>query len=109
MIRAAAIVLLALPFGVVSAAPNVVLAQGEGRELVQAHCGSCHSLALVTAQRGDRLFWLGLIRWMQANHNLWTFDETTERGIVDYLHTHYGREGIHPRRARLSPEFLPES
>lgn len=107
MIRAAAIVLLALPFGGVSAAPNVVLAEGEGRDLVQAHCGSCHSLALVTAQSGDRLFWLGLIRWMQANHNLWTFDDTTERGILDYLGTQYGREGVRGRRARLSPELLP--
>jgi hypothetical protein len=37
---------------------------------VRAHCGGCHSFALLTSQRADRQTWLDLIRWMQATQNL---------------------------------------
>ncbi len=100
--------LLLVPFTGTAAEAETALVKADGWELVQAHCSGCHSLALVTAQRGDRLFWLGLIRWMQSTQNLWTFDEATERGIVDYLGTNYRPERTRGRRARLPSHLLPQ-
>ena len=56
--------------------------------LMQGHCSACHSLSLVTSQRGDRDFWLKTIRWMQETQNLWDLG-AHEKIIVDYLATHY--------------------
>lgn len=56
---------------------------------VRAHCGGCHSHALVTAQRGDRDTWLGMIRWMQETQNLWQFAPEVEDEILSYLAANY--------------------
>ncbi len=83
------------------------LAAGSGRDLVQGHCSGCHSLALVTAQRGDRQFWLDTIRWMQEKHNLWLLPEAHERAILDYLASHYA-DSEWGRRPALAAHLLPE-
>ena len=74
---------------------------------MQGHCSACHSLALVTAQRGDRQFWLDTIRWMQKKHNLWPLPEAQERAILDYLTRHYA-ETEWGRRPALARHLLPD-
>ena len=82
------------------------LAIAPGWELVRAHCGGCHSFALVTGQRADRQTWLGIIRWMQATQNLWQFDAATENGILDYLAENYPPQA-NRRRAPIPPNLMP--
>ena len=77
-----------------------------GWQDVRAHCGGCHSHALVTQQRADRETWLAMIRWMQATQNLWQFQPETERAILDYLSEHYpARRG--QRRQPLADHLMP--
>ena len=78
-----------------------------GWELVRAHCGGCHSHALVTGQRADRQTWLDIIRWMQATQNLWQFDAATEAAILDYLAANYPPQA-NRRRAPIPPSLLPD-
>jgi hypothetical protein len=58
-------------------------------QLVKAHCSACHSLHLVTQNRGSRQTWLEMIRWMQETQGLWQFDTTTESNILDYREKNY--------------------
>ncbi len=86
--------------------PATGLILADGWETVRNNCTACHSASLVTQNSGSRNHWLGLIRWMQATQNLWQFDATTEKTILDYLATHYGvKEGA--RREPLPKEMLP--
>ena len=62
-------------------------------QLVAAHCGNCHSLQLVTGNRGDRRIWLETIRWMQARQNLWQLDAQTE-DPVSYTHLPSPRDSV---------------
>ena len=80
----------------------------DGKNLVLGHCSGCHSLALVTAQRGDQRFWLGTIRWMQEKHNLWQIPADQETVIVDYLAAHF-TETDWGRRPAPPGELLPPS
>jgi hypothetical protein len=86
------------------AATGLIIASGW--EQVRAHCGGCHSHALVTGQRADRQTWLDMIRWMQATQNLWQFDEETENGILNYLTSNYPPQP-NRRRAPIPPSLLP--
>ncbi len=61
------------------------LPKDPGWELVRAHCGACHSHAVIRQQRGDHTFWRATIERMQAQHGLWAFDDETHQTIVDYL------------------------
>jgi hypothetical protein len=90
----------------VDEASGLVIAPGW--ELVRAHCGGCHSHALVTGQRADRQTWLDTIRWMQATQNLWQFDAATETGILDYLAGNYPPQP-NRRRAPIPPSLMPAS
>jgi hypothetical protein len=82
------------------------LIEGDGDDLVRGHCSGCHSLLLVTAQRGDRAYWLKTIRWMQRTQNLWTLPPAQETAILDYLAEHYA-ESEWGRRPNLSPLLRP--
>ena len=82
------------------------LIKNPGWQEVRAHCGGCHSHALVTAQRADRQTWLDIIRWMQATQNLWQFEAATETAILDYLATNYP-PAPNRRRAPLPPSLRP--
>lgn len=84
------------------------LVKKPGWELVRAHCGGCHSHALVTSQRGDRQTWLDMIRWMQATQNLWQFPAETETQILDYLAASYPPRP-NRRRAPIPPSLMPRS
>ena len=86
--------------------PDATLVRDEGWELVFAHCSACHSLRLVTSNRGDRDTWLRLIRWMQATQNLWQIEPNSEARLLDYLERNYGpQEAV--RRAQLPAHRLP--
>lgn len=81
---------------------TVTLADGPGAGLVQAHCGACHSLALVTQNRMSRERWLGTIRWMQDKQGLWDLGDA-ESEIIDYLANNYGVTEPRWRRKPLKP------
>lgn len=87
--------------------PANALIEAPGAELVQAHCSACHSLALITSQRGDKTFWLKTIRWMQATQNLWVLPADHEARIVAYLSKHYA-ETEWGRRPHLEPQLMPK-
>ncbi len=86
--------------------PRTGLIIDTGWELVNGHCGACHSHKLVTGQRADRQTWLDIIRWMQATQNLWQFDPDTENKILDYLATNYPPLP-NRRRAPIPPSLMP--
>ena len=75
-------------------------------ELVRNNCIACHSIKLVTQQRGSATQWLALIRWMQDKQNLWQFDPETESKIITYLAENYPPQADQ-RRAALAPQLMP--
>ena len=82
--------LVALMMGVlISPIFGEELKKEKGWKLVQADCGGCHSLQVVTTNRGNRTVWLNLIRWMQKEHNLWSIPPDQEDAILNYLSAHY--------------------
>ncbi|MFT7652407.1 MAG: mono/diheme cytochrome c family protein [Candidatus Azotimanducaceae bacterium] len=80
---------------------------GLAKALVQGHCSGCHSLQLVSAQRGDEQFWTNIIRWMQDTQNLWEIPTDQEQMIVAYLSSTYGEESA-SRRPNLSATLQAE-
>lgn len=110
--RVAMLVVTAAALLAVSAAPaqetdeSTGLVIAPGWELVRAHCGGCHSHALVTSQRADRQGWLDVIRWMQATQNLWELQPEVEEGILDYLAANYPPRPDR-RRAPIPPSLMP--
>ncbi len=88
--------------------PHTGLIEAAGADLVTAHCSGCHSLKLVTQNRGSRDDWIRTIRWMQATQNLWSIPAETESKIVQYLATHYGAVG-YSRRPPLHPSLMPSA
>ena len=84
------------------------LIKAPGWENVRAHCGGCHSHALVTQQRADRQTWLDMIRWMQASQNLWQFPPDTEAQILDYLAANYPPRP-NRRRAPIPASLMPSA
>ena len=91
------------------AATGLIVA--EHWQLVQAHCGACHSYRLVTANRGDRDYWLSTLRWMQRTQNLWPIPFEQEAKLLDYLAANYlsHNETEWGRRPPLPPALLPNS
>ena len=75
-------------------------------ELVRNNCIACHSLKLITQQRGSEAQWLNMIRWMQEKQNLWQFDADTENRIINYLATNYPPQDDR-RRAAIPPDLMP--
>ena len=74
--------------------------------MAAAHCGGCHSHALVTAQRGDAEFWRATIRWMQKTQNLWQIPEAQEQTLIAYLEENYN-ETEWGRRPPLPQSLMP--
>ncbi len=102
--------LLLLPAAVFAAEtdPATGLLKNPGWEQVRAHCGGCHSHALVTSQRADRSTWLDIIRWMQETQNLWQFQPEVESQILDYLAASYPPQP-NRRRAPIPPGLMPKT
>jgi mono/diheme cytochrome c family protein len=86
--------------------PVTGLVIAPGWEHVRAHCGACHSYRLITSQRGDASFWVGVIRWMQRTQSFWQLEPALEAQIVDYLAVNYD-ETDWGRRPPLSVSLLP--
>ena len=86
--------------------PQTGLEIAPGWEQVKVHCGVCHSLKLVTQNRGDRETWLGLIRWMQETQNLWPLPPEVEIQVLDYLSVNYAAR-LNQRRQPLPAELMP--
>jgi mono/diheme cytochrome c family protein len=83
------------------------LIKDQGWQMVAAHCGGCHSLQLVTGNRGDRAIWLETIRWMQRSQNLWQIDPPSEEQILSYLAKNYPATAS-KRRKPLALDLLPK-
>ena len=103
------ILVLALGFSTVAfaAEPRLRasgLVDAEGVELVEANCGACHSLKLVTQNRANSEGWLQMIRWMQETQRLWPLGEH-EPVILDYLSTHYAPISSGRRKPLPAVEF----
>lgn len=79
-----------------------------GWELVRGHCAACHSIKLVTQNRGSLETWESMIRWMQETQGLWQFDPATETAILNYLAKNYAPAASY-RRAPLPPELRPQN
>ena len=103
-----AVLLLCLPAALLADEIDATtgLIKNPGWLAVRAHCGGCHSHALVTAQRGDRQSWLAMIRWMQETQNLWEFTPEVEEEILAYLAANYAPKAA-TRRAPLAPDLRP--
>lgn len=86
--------------------PDSGLVVDAGWETVRANCSACHSLKLVTQNRGNRETWASMILWMQKTQGLWAFDQVTETAILDYLARNYA-PAASSRRAPLMPELMP--
>jgi hypothetical protein len=78
------------------------LLDGEGLNLVIAHCTACHSAQLVTQNRADREGWKKMIVWMQETQNLWDLG-TQEEAILDYLAKNYAPEAVESGNFRRAP------
>lgn len=97
---------LSLPLHALEVDARTGLRIAPGWQQVSAHCGGCHSHALVTQQRASRQGWLDMIRWMQATQNLWQFAPDVETEILDYLEQNYPPRD-NRRRAPLPPQLMP--
>ena len=75
-------------------------------ELVRNNCSACHSTRLITQQNGNADQWLEMIRWMQAEQNLWEFDPETEQRIIGYLAENYPPQA-RQRRAPIADDLMP--
>lgn len=78
------------------------LLDGEGLNLVIAHCTACHSAQLVTQNRADREGWKKMIVWMQETQNLWDLG-TQEETILNYLAKNYAPEEVEFAKFRRAP------
>ena len=85
---------------------NTGLKMDDDWELVRNNCIACHSLKLVTQQRGSETQWLSVIRWMQEKQNLWQFDPDTENKIITYLARNYA-PSANQRRTAIPPQLMP--
>jgi mono/diheme cytochrome c family protein len=66
------------------------LPEGNGKDLVQKVCSSCHSIDLITARRQNRNEWTGTVQRM-AQHGASATDEQFNT-IVDYLTNNFGHD-----------------
>lgn len=73
------------------------LPEGEGREVVAAYCGACHSLGLVAQQRLSRHRWEELLVWMREQQGMAKLPPEDEKVILDYLTEHLGPPQSRPK------------
>jgi hypothetical protein len=79
----------------------------DGYQLVKTNCTVCHSAQNIIRQSGNRITWLGLIRWMQNTQGLWEFETDVEKQILDYLETNYGPKEVSYRRPLIPFALMP--
>ncbi len=84
------------------------LAEGEGRELVRAHCTGCHSAQLIVQNAGGRAVWRGRLAWMRESQGMPALEAAVEEAILDYLAARYGQKAA-ARRAALPAHLMPDN
>lgn len=104
VVTLALILLVSVAIADTDATTGLIVAPGW--QDVRAHCGGCHSHALVTQQRGSRQNWLDMIRWMQDTQNLWQFLPDVEDRILNYLAENYPPQPDR-RRAPIPANLMP--
>lgn len=67
----------------------MLLPEDNGKELVVAHCSSCHRLSVVVKSRKSRDAWYNTVTWMIGEFKA-PVAETEIDAIVDYLSAHVG-------------------
>jgi cytochrome c len=68
------------------------LPPGEGRDLVYAYCGACHSNKLVAQQGLNRERWDKLLVWMVEEQGMYPIEEPERTQVLDYLATYLGED-----------------
>jgi len=76
--------------GVVSS-EDVVLPDGEGKQLVQGLCSMCHDLGVVVSTRRSAVDWQRYTTNMLRQNGM-TISEDNRATLVDYLNRHFGRD-----------------
>lgn len=103
-----ALLLLAALLPAAAAAARDGLAEGEGRELVRAHCTGCHSAQLIAQNAGSRAVWRGRLAWMRESQGMPALEAAVEEAILDYLAARYGQRAA-ARRAALPARLMPDN
>lgn len=91
------LILLALPLqGWAQATPppprgSSLLPPGAGKPIVQRTCAGCHSLDVVTSERGSVAHWTQLVNQMVARGANLSDSETDT--VIKYLSSHFGPVG----------------
>lgn len=75
------------------------LPAGTGRDDVEALCGGCHSLQLVTQQGLSREVWAEVILYMVEEQEMPELDPEEEQLVLDYLAHFYGPDRLAERSA----------
>ena len=84
------------------------LVEAAGVELVRAHCGACHSTALVQQNHMSRERWDQTLTWMQQTQGLWDLPPTQRGAILDYLAAWQGEDTqATPSSPWASPLYEP--
>ena len=65
---------------------------GEGKWIVEAWCGACHSLALVTQQGMSRRRWDETLVWMVDKQGMQALPDDARETVLDYLAEHFGED-----------------
>lgn len=97
MIRIGILILLALPLwsGAQATPPppggSALLPPGAGRDIVERSCVTCHSLDVVTAERGSAAHWAQVINQMVGRGAELSDPEIDT--VVKYLSSHFGPVG----------------
>lgn len=100
MIRVGLSIMLAMPLmaGAQAASPapsgSSVLPPGAGKPIVERTCAGCHSLHVVTSERGSPAHWTQLVNQMVGRGaNLSDSEADT---VIKYLSSHFGPVGSGP-------------
>lgn len=108
MRRIGFLILLVLPLwaGAQAAPPpprgSSLLPPGTGKQIVQRACVGCHSLDVVTSERGSAAHWSQLINEMIGRGADLTDPEINS--VVKYLSNHFG--AVSPRTSSTTPSAL---
>lgn len=75
-------------------------------ETTRNHCIICHSPQQFLRQKGTKVTWTEIVKWMQKDAGMWKIDPLIEKQIIDYLAANYGPSGAY-RRAPVPATLLP--
>jgi competence protein ComEA len=94
----AAFVLLGLPVTHVSRAQDSDLPDGDGKDLVENDCSSCHDLGVIVSQRNTKERWSTLVDLMRSRGATGTDEEF--QAIVEYLAKYLGKINVNKATAK---------